>query len=158
MLAAIQEASADAARELRATLSVLRRDEDTTSGLDQLPGLVARARAAGLPVDVAVTGTARPLPPAVDLAAYRIVQEAMTNVTRHAGQAAVSVRICYGPAVLTVQVDDDGTGAHAQPPVPGLGITGMRERAGALGGWVQAGPRDGGGFRVRAELPLRVPS
>jgi len=158
VLAAIQEASADAARELRATLSVLRRDEDTTSGLDQLPSLVARARATGLPVDVAVTGTQRPLPPAVDLAAYRIVQEAMTNVTRHAGQACVSVRICYGPAALTVQVDDDGTGEPAQPPVPGLGITGMRERAGALGGWVQAGPRDGGGFRVQAELPLRVPS
>jgi signal transduction histidine kinase len=158
VLAAIQEASADAARELRATLSVLRRDEDTTSGLDQLPSLVARARAAGLPVEVAVTGTQRPLPPAVDLAAYRIVQEAMTNVTRHAGQACVSVRICYGPAALTVQVDDDGDGAQAQPLVPGLGITGMRERAGALGGWVQAGPRDGGGFRVRAELPLRMPS
>jgi signal transduction histidine kinase len=158
VLAAIQEASADAARELRATLSVLRRDEDTTSGLDQLPSLVARARAAGLPVDVAVTGTQRPLPPAVDLAAYRIVQEAMTNVTRHAGPACVSVRICYGPAALTVQVDDDGNGAQVQPLVPGLGITGMRERAGALGGWMQAGPRDGGGFRVRAELPLRGPS
>ena len=158
VLQAIQEASADAARELRATLSVLRRDEDSGSGLDQLSSLVARARAAGLPVDVAVTGTACPLPPSVDQAAYRIVQEALTNVTRHAGPACVSVQISYGPAALTVQIDDDGQGTPAQPPASGLGLVGMRERAGALGGSVEAGPRDSGGFRVRAELPLRAPS
>src|SRR5512135_3401988 len=157
VLQAIQEASADAARELRATLSVLRRDEDSGTGLDQLPSLVARARAAGLPVAVTVTGTQCRLPPAVDQAAYRIVQEALTNVTRHAGQACASVHISYGSAALTVQVDDDGNGAQPHPLTPGLGITGMRERAGALGGQVQAGPRDGGGFRVRAQLPLQVP-
>jgi signal transduction histidine kinase len=156
-LAAIQEASADAARELRATLSVLR-DADSTSGLDQLPGLVARARAAGLSVTVAVTGIERRLPPDVDQAVYRIVQESLTNVTRHAGQAHACVDVRLGPAVLIVQIDDDGQGADADPSPLGLGITGMRERVAALGGRFEAGPRAGGGFRVRAELPLPVPS
>ncbi len=158
VLQAIQEASADAARELRATLSVLRRDADGATGLAQLPSLVARARAAGLPVTVAVTGTERRLPPDVDQAAYRIVQEALTNVSRHAGQARASVQVRYRPAALIVQVDDDGTGAVSCPPVPGLGITGMQERVRAFGGQFQAGPQPGGGFRVRAELPLPVPS
>ena len=91
-LLAIEEASADAARELRATLGVLRTQDDCDgSGLAHLDSLVARARAAGLPVTVTVTGTERPLPPDVDQAAYRIVQEALTNVSRHAGQARASV-------------------------------------------------------------------
>src|SRR6516162_5322872 len=95
-LAAIQEASADAARELRATLSVLRREDDGDgSGLSQLPGLVERARGAGLPVTVTVTGAERPLPPEVGQAAYRIVQEALTNVSRHAGQARAHVHLRY---------------------------------------------------------------
>jgi len=79
---------------------------------------------------VAVTGTQRRLPPAVDQAAHRIVQEALTNVARHAGQACASVCISYGPAALTVQVDDDGQGAQADPPAPGLGLTGMRNGLG----------------------------
>ena len=154
-LAAIQEASADAARELRATLSVLRRDEDQDgSGLGHLPSLVARARAAGLPVTVTVTGTERPLPGEVDQAAYRIVQEALTNITRHAGEACATVRLWYEPSGLTVQVDDDGKAAGPQPSAPGLGLIGMRERVSALGGRLQAGPQASGGFRVRAELPL----
>jgi len=157
-LAAIQEASADAARELRATLNVLRREDDRDgSGLGQLPSLVARARAAGLPVTIAVTGTERPLPADVDQAAYRIVQEALTNISRHAGQAHAWVRLRYEPNALTVQVDDDGKIASAQPAVPGLGLIGMRERVSALGGLLHAGPHAGGGFRVRAELPLREP-
>src|SRR5262244_1953626 len=110
-LAAIQEASADAARELRATLTVLRREEDHDgSGLGQLPSLVARARAAGLPVTVTVTGTERPLPPDVDQAAYRIVQEALTNISRHAGRASASVHLRYTPETLSIQVDNDGMG------------------------------------------------
>src|ERR1700677_1647557 len=110
-LAAIQEAGADAARELRATLSVLRSTEDSDgSGLGQLESLVARARAAGLPVTVTVDGAQRPLPPEVDQAAYRIVQEALTNVSRHAGHACASVHLHYTPKSLTVQVDDDGKG------------------------------------------------
>ena len=110
-LAAIKEAGADAARELRATLSVLRSTEDSDgSGLGQLESLVARARAAGLPVTVTVDGAQRPLPPEVDQAAYRIVQEALTNVSRHAGQAHTSVRLQYSPESLTVEVDDEGQG------------------------------------------------
>ena len=159
-LLAIQEASSDAARELRATLSVLRSEEDSDdSGLGQLPSLVARACATGLPVTVTVTGAERPLPSEVDQAAYRIVQEALTNVTRHAGQACTTVRLWYGPDALTVQVDDEGDGTKERlPEASGLGLIGMRERVGALGGRLHAGPRPGGGFQVRAELPARAPS
>jgi signal transduction histidine kinase len=162
-LLAIQEAGADAARELRTTLSVLRRPEDgDCSGLGQLDSLVARARTAGLPVTVTVTGTQRVLPPDVDQAAYRIVQEALTNVSRHAGQACASVHLHYLPDALSVQVDDDGAGTGTstgpRPTGPGLGLVGMRERVTALGGRLQAGPRDGGGFGVHAEFPARTPS
>ena len=161
-LLAIQEAGADASRELRATLGALRRAEDGDGGLSQLGSLVARARAAGLPVTVTVTGAERPLPPEVDQAAYRIVQEALTNVSRHAGHACASVHLHYTPETLSVQVVDDGKGtvtpAGIRPPGPGLGLVGMRERVSALGGRLQAGPRDHGGFHVRAELPARAPS
>ena len=166
-LLAIQEAGTDAARELRATLGVLRSEEDSDgSGLSQLDSLVARARAAGLPVTVTVTGAQRPLPPDVDQAAYRIVQEALTNVSRHAGAASASVHLHYTPDTLSVQVDDDGTGTVTSNGTstvtrssgPGLGLVGMRERVSALGGRLQAGPQDGGGFQVRAELPARAQS
>jgi signal transduction histidine kinase len=159
-LVAIQEAGADAVRELRATLGVLRSEEDGDgSGLCQLDGLVARARAAGLPVTVTVTGTERPLPAEADQAAYRIVQEALTNVSRHAGQACASVHLHYAPESLSIQVDDDGTGAGAasRSSGPGLGLVGMRERVSALGGRLHTGPQDDGGFRVYAELPVRTP-
>jgi signal transduction histidine kinase len=163
-LLAIQEAGADAVRELRATLGVLRSEEDGDgSGLSQLDSLVARARAAGLPVTVRVTGAQRPLPPEADQAAYRIVQEALTNVSRHAGLATASVHLHYGPQTLSIQVDDDGDGTllgnagnGTGPPGPGLGLVGMRERVSALGGELLAGPQDDGGFRVRAELPARA--
>ena len=136
------------------------------SGLGQLDSLVARARAVGLPVTVTVTGTERPLPPETDQAAYRIVQEALTNVSRHAGHASASVHLHYAPRTLTVQVDDDGNGpvtrtgtpAGTRSSGPGLGLVGMRERVSALGGLLRAGPQDGGGFQVRAELPVRAPS
>jgi signal transduction histidine kinase len=159
-LAAIREAGADAARELRATLSVLRRTEDADgSGLGQLENLVSRARSAGLPVTVTVSGAERPLPPEVDQAAYRVVQEALTNVSRHAGPAQTSVCLRYTPEALTVQVDDEGrdqgNGSDARTAGPGLGLLGMRERVSALGGRLHAGPRDSGGFRVQAELPAR---
>ncbi|HEX3922556.1 MAG TPA: sensor histidine kinase [Streptosporangiaceae bacterium] len=161
-LLAIQEAGADAVRELRATLGVLREEDGDGSGLRQMDSLVARARAAGLPVTVTVTGEERPLPPEVDQAAYRIVQEALTNVSRHAGHASASVHLRYTPQTLSVQVADDGNGTAAgdgtRPSGPGLGLVGMRERVSALGGRLQAGPQDTGGFRVRAELPARAPS
>jgi signal transduction histidine kinase len=162
-LLAIQEAGADAVRELRATLGVLR-SEDDGSGLCQLGSLVGRARAAGLPVTVTVTGAERPLPPDVDQAAYRIVQEALTNVSRHAGHAGASVHLHYTPETLSIQVDNDGNGngivtsTSTRPPGRGLGLAGMRERVSALGGHLYAGPQDSGGFQVRAELPARAPS
>jgi signal transduction histidine kinase len=160
-LLAIQEASADATRELRTTLSVLRTDEDgDSSGLGQLDGLVERARTAGLPVTVTVTGPRRALPPEVDQAAYRIVQEALTNVSRHAGQACAEVRLHYAPDAVEIQIDDDGngsgSGSDARTAGHGLGLIGMRERVTALGGRLDTGPGNGGGFRVRAEFPARA--
>jgi signal transduction histidine kinase len=113
-------------------------------------------------VTVTVTGEQRPLPPGADQAAYRIVQEALTNVSRHAGGASASVHLHYTPETLSVQVVDDGKGIVAstgtRPSGPGLGLVGMRERVSALGGRLQAGPQDDGGFQVRAELPARAPS
>jgi signal transduction histidine kinase len=153
-LLAIEEASTDAARELRSTLDVLRRDDDAQgSGLDRLPGLVERARSSGLPTRLTVRGAERPLPTEVDQAAYRVVQEALTNVTRHAGDATASVHITYAPDTLTVKVEDDGEGAGPSP-VPGYGLIGMRERVTALGGRLSAEPGSGGGFSVVAELPV----
>jgi signal transduction histidine kinase len=160
-LLAIQEAGADAVRELRATLGALRSEEgDDGSGLKQLDSLVARARTAGLPVTLTVTGAERPLPPEVDQAAYRIVQEALNNVSRHAGQACTSVHLHYEPESLSIQVADDGNGSvtSTRPSGPGLGLIGMRERVSALGGGLEAGPQDDGGFLVLAELPARATS
>ncbi|MFB9196398.1 sensor histidine kinase [Actinomadura verrucosospora] len=162
-LLAIQEASGDAMRELRATLEVLRDadrsdGESLASGLDRLDDLVERARSIGLPATVTISGTRRDLPAEVDRAAYRIVQEALTNVSRHAGGAAAAVRVDYASGELVVQVDDDGEADPDAPPVPGTGLLGMRERVAALGGRLRAGPRPEGGFTVRAELPLGDPS
>ncbi|GAA3192126.1 sensor histidine kinase [Nonomuraea roseoviolacea] len=155
-LLAIQEASREAMRELRATLEVLRdsADDPPATGLDRLDDLVGRARAAGLPTTVTIEGDRRPLPAEADRAAYRIVQEALTNIARHAGPATASVRIRYADETLLVQVDDDGRGSPATPPVPGVGLRGMRERVTGLGGHLRAEPRLGGGFTVQAELPL----
>ncbi|MFE0253925.1 sensor histidine kinase [Streptomyces sp. NPDC059010] len=149
-LLAIQEASGEAMRELRATLEVLRTDEPT--GTPAL--LVERARAAGLAVELTVTGEERPLAATVDRAMYRIVQEALTNAARHAGPAKVGVQLAYGEGDLTIQVEDDGSADPSSPPTPGIGLTGMRERVTALGGTLDAAPRAEGGFAVRARLPL----
>ncbi|CAM3506249.1 sensor histidine kinase [Isoptericola cucumis] len=155
-LLAIQEASTDAVRELRSTLDVLRRDgEANGNGLARLAALVERAEVAGVRATVTVTGERRPLPTDVDEAAYRVVQEALTNVGRHAGDAATAtVRVRYGAGELTVQVDDDGRGTASRRPEAGHGLTGMRERVTGLGGRLRAEPRPEGGFTVRAELPL----
>ncbi|HEX5087431.1 MAG TPA: sensor histidine kinase [Nocardioides sp.] len=152
-LLAIQEASTDAARELRSTLEVLRREDDGGgNGLDRVPALVERARSSGLPTHLTVRGEVRPLPPDVDQAAYRVVQEALTNASRHAAGATATVEITYAHGSLTVRVDDDGTGPrHA--PVPGFGLIGMRERVTALGGRLTARPGETRGFSVLAELP-----
>ena len=164
-LAAIKDASKEALDELRSVLDVLR-DGSEAASLAPAPGLaadlddlVAKAVAAGVEVTVDVEGDRRPLPPSVDRAAFRIAQEALTNVVRHAGGATATVRVTYADDAVTVEVNDDGTGASVAVPDgsgggSGNGITGMRERAVALGGQLDAGPRAGGGFRVRAWLPL----
>jgi signal transduction histidine kinase len=156
-LLAIQEASSDANRELRATLEVLRSDDDggrPPSRVDQVRDLVTRSERAGVPATVTVEGERRSLPPEVDRAAYRIIQEALTNVARHAAPAEASIRLLYGADRLTVQVDDNGKAGPAAPSEPGVGLVGMRERVAGLGGRLVAQPRAEGGFTVRAELPL----
>jgi signal transduction histidine kinase len=159
-LTAIRQASKDALGGLRSGLEVLRHSGEDAPltpqpGLDELDRVVSQAAAAGLEVRVAIEGEPRTLPSEVDLAAFRIVQEAVTNVARHAGPATAMVRVAYGDHDVTVQVDDDGRGGSPSPTVGGgSGITGMRERTIALGGRLQVGPRPDGGFRVRAELPV----
>ncbi|MGI5225316.1 sensor histidine kinase [Actinoallomurus sp. CA-142502] len=155
-LLAIEEASTEAMRELRAALHLLRDPdgEPVGGGLDRLSGLLDRARSAGVPTAMTVSGERRTLPGEVDRTAYRVVQEALTNVSRHAGGASVLVRVAYRPDRVTVQVDDDGRATLDAPPEPGIGLTGMRERVAALGGRLHAGPRHDGGFTVQAELPL----
>ncbi|GIJ23750.1 sensor histidine kinase [Micromonospora lutea] len=158
-LVAIREASRAATRELRATLETLRADGTTTlPGLDHLPDLVRRARMAGVDATLTIDGQRSAVPDAVDLAAYRIVQEALTNITRHASAATASVRIDYRPGVLAIRVDDDGDGdaAPGGATAAGVGLLGMRERVAALGGLLRAEARDGGGFTVHAELPMGV--
>jgi signal transduction histidine kinase len=154
-LLAIRDAGREAARELRATLEALRGDDRTPPpGLDHLSGLVRRAGVPGLHVSLTIEGDRGDVPAAVDRTAYRIVQESLTNITRHARAGAVSVRVIHRPDAVVVQVDDDGTATPQSPPVPGVGLLGMRERVTALGGKLRAEPVAGGGFTVRAELPV----
>jgi signal transduction histidine kinase len=161
-LLAIRETSKNVLREMRATLGQLRegtRDGDgqvVTGGLDRLPGLRDAVTAAGAPVTIAVEGEQRPLPPRVDEVAYRILQESLTNVLRHAGPAAkATVHLCYEPAALGIHVTDDGTAAPgANGTKTGHGLMGMAERAASVGGSITAGPREEGGFEVSARLPL----
>ncbi|CAN5908763.1 sensor histidine kinase [soil metagenome] len=167
-LVAIRDASRDALRDLRTTLGVLRDvdadvdDRTPTPGLARLDDLMERTRTAGLDVEVERTGTVRPLLAGVDVAAYRIVQEAVSNVLRHAGASTVTIGIDHGTDVLTVEVVDDGAGDTREPgrgvptTVEGNGIRGMHERAAALGGIVETGPASQGGFRVTARLPLEA--
>jgi signal transduction histidine kinase len=163
-LAAIKRSSGELLREMRATLGVLRGVDEgpprtPVAGLARLEDLLAENRSAGLPVELEVVGAQRELPPIVDQAAYRIVQESLTNTRRHAGPAHAHVRLEYADDGLLVQVDDDGLGApvHTEPS-GGNGLPGMRERATALGGTLTAGPRPGGGFRVDAQLPAPQPT
>jgi signal transduction histidine kinase len=128
-------------------------------GLDGLEGLLAQVRQAGLPVTLTTYGRPRRLPPAVELSAYRIVQEALTNVLKHAGPATAQVSVRYEEDGLTLQVSDDGRGAAADlsgGPVPGSGhgLVGMGERVALFDGALSTGPRTGGGFEVRAHIPV----
>jgi signal transduction histidine kinase len=166
-LTTINDVSKQALVELRSVLGVLRDVDESaprapSPGLARLGDLVDSAAAAGLAVHVEVAERPAPLPADVDLAAYRIIQEALTNSARHSGGTNATVRVAYGDDALTVEVDDDGMprpGGSGFRPVtrpgrPGNGIAGMTERAKALGGTLQAGPRPEGGFGVRAWLPF----
>ncbi len=162
LLAAVQQSSRDALDELRSTLALFGSTDDGRAAaprLDQLDALVERTAEAGLPVELVRTGAPGPLPAGVELTAYRIVQEALTNALRHAGPAVAAVRIGHGADELTVEVSDTGRGPGGGPGPAGsgggLGIVGMRTRAEALGGTLAAGPAPGGGFTVRARLPVR---
>jgi signal transduction histidine kinase len=157
-LSAIKQASNDALGELRSVLDILRQGDEAslapTSRLAHLDDLVKKAAGGGVEVTARVEGSARPLRAGTDLAAFRIVQEALTNVARHSGAARADVVITYGND-LVVSVEDDGSGAGATTDSGGgNGIAGMRERAAALGGTLDAGPLPRGGWRVVARLPL----
>ncbi|GAA2298507.1 sensor histidine kinase [Streptomyces kunmingensis] len=157
-LTTIKEASKEALGEVRQVLDTLRAPGDAprapAPGLDRLPELVEQAAGAGLTVDVRTDGKRPALPPGADLAAFRIVQEALTNVVRHSGSRRARVQLHYTKSLLTLTVDDDGPASQADAGGSGNGLAGMRERAAALGGTIEAGPRPDGGFRVVAELPL----
>jgi signal transduction histidine kinase len=164
-LTTIEQTSAQALHEMRTVLGVLR-DSDNgrvpRPGLGQVNELAAMAREAGLDVKLEVGSSAPPLPSPVDHTAYRILQESITNVIRHAGPTRVTLALDYGGDVLEVRVTDEGGGASdacadaagGRPAEPGRGIVGMRERCQLLGGELVAGPRPRGGFEVRARLPL----
>ncbi|MCX5117170.1 sensor histidine kinase [Micromonospora sp. NBC_00362] len=155
-LLAIQEASGAAMRELRTTLDVLRAPTDGDRvGLARVDELAERTRAVGVPVQVTVTGQRGDLPDEVDQAGYRVIQEALTNVARHAGPATAHIQVEYAPAGLTVAVTDDGQASPAEPLTPGVGLRGMRERVSALGGTLRTAAHDDHGFTVRATFPLR---
>ncbi len=159
-LTAIHSASKEALVELRATLGVLRQADEREPrppdpGLAQLDGIIEDARSTGLSVSMSVDGAPRVLPAGVDLAAYRIVQESLTNVIRHGHAATTRIAIAYRSRDLTIDVQDNGAGNGTSPAgALGSGLIGMRERAAALGGEVEAGPVSGGGFRVHARLPI----
>lgn len=163
----IRQAGHDALTELRRMVGLLRTVEDDDGagpdlepqpGLDRLPALVAQMEEAGLQITVETRGEPRPLPPGVDLSAYRILQESLTNVLKHAGpHARAQVRVGFEEEVLTVEVVDDGQGAArslSPPQEGGHGLVGMQERVALLHGELRVGPRSGGGFEVRARLPL----
>jgi signal transduction histidine kinase len=160
----IRTASKDGLRELRAILNVLRQADEAdptqpAPGLAQVDALIAGASQAGLATSLRRTGAPRPLPSEVDVAAYRIIQESLTNAIRHAGPAAATVCLSYDEAGLRVEVADTGRGAAAVAGAPpGHGLIGMRERAAAAGGTLETGPGPDGGFRVAARFPAVAPA
>jgi signal transduction histidine kinase len=159
-LTAIKDVSKDALGELRSVLAALRQPDEPSErapapSLANLDELVTRTAAGGLEVRTEIAGSLERLPASVDLAAFRILQEALTNVIRHAGTSTASVRVVHDREMLVLEIEDDGRGPPSNGGAGlGTGIQGMRERAAALGGAVEAGPRPGGGFTVLARLPL----
>jgi signal transduction histidine kinase len=157
-LAAIKDASKEALVELRSIVGIMRQSDESAprqpvAGLDRLEHLVTRTSQAGLEVHKIVHGEPRPLTTGLDRAAFRIIQESLTNVVRHAKATSATVRILYGEQALVLQIDDDGE-SLAGPPDEGNGIGGMRERATALGGTLSANRTRSGSLRITATLPL----
>ena len=163
----VEETGRAALRDMRRVIGVLRADGDAPAdeprppatlgpqpGLGDVATLVSTCRDAGLDVRVRIDGVVRPLPSGVELAAYRIIQEALTNTMKHAGPARAEVHVAYLADALTIVVADDGRGAGFESDSIGHGLPGMRERVTVYGGDIDAGPHPGGGFRVRARLPL----
>lgn len=161
-LGTIELTSRTTLRELRRLLFLLRIESDADTQLSPQPGLegirtlIDQVREAGLPVSLKVEGKPLGLDPGVALTAYRIVQEALTNTLKHAGQATAEVRLNFDPQLLTIEVFDTGTGPKGSDS-PGHGLLGMRERVGVYGGTLRTGPRPGGGFRVYAKIPVEAP-
>jgi len=162
-LQSIETTARDTLAELNRLLGVLRKDAAATAArsprpsLGQVESLLRPARDAGLDVSVKVSGEQRPLPAALDLSAYRIVQEAMTNVLKHAHASRVEVGIAYRPDTLVLTVSDNGGGSHdAQPSSSGHGLIGMRERVDLFGGDLSTASSSLGGFTVRATLPVKT--
>ena len=159
VLATIEESGRSAMAEMRRLLGMLRRSDDELAlapqpSLSRLGDLVDEVRAAGMPVDLRIEGEPRQVAPGVDLSAYRIVQEALTNALKHAGPARARVTVRYGDSELDIEIADDGAGAADDVPAGGHGLVGMRERVALFGGDLAAGRRRGGGDAVRARLPL----
>lgn len=159
-LLAVEATGREALTELRHLLGLLSHEDgdgDTLApqpGAEQIPALVQRTRDAGLLVTFRVTDEPRALPQGVNLAVYRIVQEALTNALKHSGMACTDVFLAYRPAGLEVNVADEGVGDAANMGIPGRGLVGMRERVALYGGTLNAGPRPEGGYAVRAWFPL----
>ncbi len=157
-LGSIETTGRQALTEMRRLLGILRRTDGELAlapqpGLHDLDALIGQMRESGLPAELRVEGEARPLPPGVDLSAYRIVQEALTNTLKHAGPARARVEIHYGDDELDLEITDDGPGT-GRGGGAGQGLVGMRERVALYGGVLESGKRDGGGYLVRARLPL----
>ncbi len=159
-LAAIETTGRESLNEMRRLLGVLRNDADAVEltpapTLANLDPLVQQCRQAGLDVQLITEGTTSPVPLSIDVNAYRVVQESLTNTLKHAGPANATVMLRYTPTILSISIVDDGRGSAADPPAgSGQGIIGMRERIETFGGTITAGPKPGGGFAVHAALPL----
>jgi signal transduction histidine kinase len=159
-LLAIERTGREALGEMSRLLGILRKEGEGLAlaprpSLDQVEALVETVRDAGVPVEVQIEGERTQLPPGVDVSAYRILQEALTNVVKHAGPARVQIVVGYGVGAVEVEVTDDGEGP-AKEGGPGYGLAGMRERVELHGGTLEAGRRNGGGFTVKARLPLNT--
>ena len=159
VLEMVEQTGRSALTEMRRLLGMLRGDANEPltpqPGLTDVPTLVGQLREAGLRVELQVDGDQRELPVGIELSAYRIVQEALTNALKYAGDARTTVRVLYGSDSLELEIADDGTAGNTGAPGGGHGLVGMRERVALYGGRLQASPKPGGGFVVRALLPIR---